>query len=453
MLADPRLASTPATAGLPGGGTAVQRSYRYDRAFNPVQVNDDRWGTTRYRYDANSQVIAAHVDGTPGQAPLEEGFHYDGAQNLIARIRSKLPGVERQDLRQQAGRVVQRGRDRYRYDKLGRLVEKTVHVDGFRPQHWRYRWDGEDRLAECVTPQGERWRYAYDGLGRRVRKFKVIAGGAAATPVPPAGQDLDTSVLRASAPERIIAPGRGPSGGGGATAVVGEEYLWAGDQLIEAAPIYADGTVAYDRAVRWAYAPGAVTPLAQQRGDRLWYVVTDQVGTPRELLDEAGELAWSNSPRLWGQQRLWRHLTAANDDAVDCPLRFPGQYYDEESGLHYNRHRYYDPETAQYLTPDPLGLGGGIRPQGYVGSPNLLIDPLGLAACAVFDQRLNRGRGGWRDPKTGGIVSRVTSARARQHQCSKTMLAITLALLIGTSTRLLEGMEHTLLTNGQWLIF
>src|SRR5699024_5072624 len=209
--------------------------------------------------------------------------------------------------------------------KLGRLVEKTVHVDGFRPQHWRYRWDGEDRLAECVTPQGEHWRYAYDGLGRRIRKFKVIAGGAekpAARPGEP-----DTSVLRASAPERIIVPprggGRGAADGGSAARVVGEEYLWAGDQLIEAAPIYADGTVAYDRATRWAYAPGAVTPLAQQRGDRLWYIVTDQVGTPRELLDETGELAWSNSPKLWGQQRLWRR-PAANDDAVDCPLRFPG---------------------------------------------------------------------------------------------------------------------------------
>ncbi|WP_273924169.1 RHS repeat-associated core domain-containing protein [Pseudomonas idahonensis] len=64
-----------------------------------------------------------------------------------------------------------------------------------------------------------------------------------------------------------------------------------------------------------------------------------------------------------------------------CPIRFPGQYYDEESGLHYNRHRYYDPETAQYLSPDPLGLGGGTRPQGYVDNPLSWVDPLGLATC------------------------------------------------------------------------
>jgi YD repeat-containing protein len=51
------------------------------------------------------------------------------------------------------------------------LVEKIVVRDGFRPQHWYYGWNADDRLIELVTPQGERWRYAYDALGRRVRKF------------------------------------------------------------------------------------------------------------------------------------------------------------------------------------------------------------------------------------------------------------------------------------------
>ena len=54
---------------------------------------------------------------------------------------------------------------------------------------------------------------------------------------------------------------------------------------------------------------------------------------------------------------------------------------DAESGLYYNRYRYYDPEATQYLSPDPIGLGGGIRPQGYVADPNGWVDPLGLAAC------------------------------------------------------------------------
>jgi RHS repeat-associated protein len=71
----------------------------------------------------------------------------------------------------------------------------------------------------------------------------------------------------------------------------------------------------------------------------------------------------------------------ANDDEVDYNLRFAGQYADEESGLHYNRHRYYDSETGQYLSPDLIGLAGGVDPYGYVANPLKYVDPLGL--CKV----------------------------------------------------------------------
>jgi RHS repeat-associated protein len=60
-------------------------------------------------------------------------------------------------------------------------------------------------------------------------------------------------------------------------------------------------------------------------------------------------------------------------------LRFPGQYYDPESGLHYNYFRHYDPETARYLTPDPLGLAPAPNPATYVHNPHIWVDPLGLA--------------------------------------------------------------------------
>ncbi len=72
-------------------------------------------------------------------------------------------------------------------------------------------------------------------------------------------------------------------------------------------------------------------------------------------------------------------LAASNDDILSCNLRFAGQYADDESGLHYNRFRYYDNETGQYLTPDPIGLAGSVNPYGYVHNPVGYIDPLGLA--------------------------------------------------------------------------
>ncbi|MCU0122103.1 RHS repeat-associated core domain-containing protein, partial [Pseudomonas sp. B2M1-30] len=87
-------------------------------------------------------------------------------------------------------------------------------------------------------------------------------------------------------------------------------------------------------------------------------------------------------------------LELAAHDYLDQPLRFQGQYFDAESGLHYNRHRYYDPDTGRYLTPDPVKLAGGLNQYRYVPNPTGWVDPLGLNAncpppgktgCAVPD--------------------------------------------------------------------
>ncbi|MGW7657913.1 RHS repeat-associated core domain-containing protein, partial [Streptomyces tendae] len=106
---------------------------------------------------------------------------------------------------------------------------------------------------------------------------------------------------------------------------------------------------------------------------RFFAIVTDLVGTPTELVDESGTIAWRTRSTLWGT------TTWAADSTAYTPLRFPGQYFDPETGLHYNHHRYYDPHTARYLTPDPLGLTPAPNPATYVHNPHTWTDPLGLA--------------------------------------------------------------------------
>ncbi len=165
------------------------------------------------------------------------------------------------------------------------------------------------------------------------------------------------------------------------------EYHWDGDQLVGQQQWLADGNAA--RAVQWVYEPGSFRPLAQleqQNGaTRLHYIVTDLTGTARELCSEEGDVHWRGEQALWGAYReaktpmaLRRWLGDAANDEVSCDLRYPGQLYDAESGLYYNRHRYYDPEIGQYISPDPIGLRGGLRPQGYVHNPVDWVDPLGL---------------------------------------------------------------------------
>ena len=116
------------------------------------------------------------------------------------------------------------------------------------------------------------------------------------------------------------------------------------------------------------------------QGERLDYVVTDHLGTPREVFSEDGAaLRWSAAFTLWGGRRA--HLAGRNGrdgperfeddldaepeskapDAAFCPIRFQGQWEDAESGLHDNRFRYYDPQAGSYLSPDPIGLNGEVR--------------------------------------------------------------------------------------------
>ncbi|WP_308167169.1 RHS repeat domain-containing protein [Candidatus Symbiopectobacterium endolongispinus] len=138
------------------------------------------------------------------------------------------------------------------------------------------------------------------------------------------------------------------------------------------------------------YEPGSFRPLAQVEGKgdvtRLHYIVTDLTGTARELCSEEGEVHWRGEQALWGNHReerrpiaLRRYLGDASNEEVYCELRYQGQLYDAETGLYYNRHRYYDADSGQYLSSDPIGmLGGGVRPQGYVTNPFMWCDPFGL---------------------------------------------------------------------------
>ncbi|WP_229015788.1 RHS repeat domain-containing protein [Photorhabdus bodei] len=277
---------------------------------------------------------------------------YDAGQHL--HYQKRVPERLSEDLRQsyhtqQAGRVIQHGACAYRYDENGRRTEKTEQRRGYRPRTWRYRWDAQDRLTGVISPEGTRWRYGYDAFGRRISKRKET--DTAGPPVKP-------------------------------TAIIGYDYLWSGEQLIEETPVYADGTVGYENSIHWLYEPGALTPLARHEKGQLYYVVSDHQGTVREILTEAGELIWAGRLLTWGEPECWPVLTVNDPRNLTCNLRFCGQYADPESGLCYNRFRYYDNETGQYLSTDPLGLAGGVNPYSYVHNPTGWIDPLGLTGCS-----------------------------------------------------------------------
>ena len=347
----------------PPMSTDVHRGYQYDKAFNLVNIDDARWNRTQYRYNANDQIVETQYSN---QFECQsEKFQYDNNLNITEHqfIPSDAQGAFLQlAQQQQKGRVTRRitakGYQDYHYDINGRLTQKVVHQHGFRAKTWYYQWNTLNQLIACFNPEGECWRYTYDAFGRRLSKSKVVDN----RPISPPNSPFKNKRI-----QRV-------------------DYLWSGDQMVQETPIYADGTPAYDSQIQWLYQPGEITPTARYQRGKLHYVVTDHQGTPREIFSEKGIVSWAGRLNTWGQMAFWQsHDDYADNDPeyTECHFRFAGQYEDKESGLYYNRFRYYDKDTGQYISPDPIGLLGGFNPYGYVHCPTGWVDPFGLAGCPI----------------------------------------------------------------------
>jgi RHS repeat-associated protein len=323
---DPADRLTSQWAGLEAGASrsamaVAERQYSYDPNGNPDQISDPQWGASRYSYDRDGRIERAiREDGR------SEEFRYDPSGNITeAAIRLSHPDRgERLAARIQTrflskgGRLQQDGKRRYFYDEDGQVTER--HDEG---RVWRYTWSAEGRLRSVITPSGDTWTYDYDAFGRRVRK-------------------------------------KGPR----ATTI----YVWDGAVVAEELHQSNSGL----KTAGWVFEQDTFRPVAKIEGEKTYACVTDQVGTPRELVSADGRLAWSADLTVWGS------VAELRGGESDCAIRFQGQWYDEETGLCYNWNRYYEPETGRYISPDPIGIFGGTLPYGYVHNPLWWVDPYGL---------------------------------------------------------------------------
>jgi RHS repeat-associated protein len=210
----------------------------------------------------------------------------------------------------------------YEYDEFGNLTEERRGKD--QKLVTRYSYDCQHRLTSVIKPDGSTWHYEYDAFGRRIAKTNGLTR---------------------------------------------TEFLWQGDRLI------AEETG--DQYRTYIYEPDSFKPLALVDGHgpeqaEVYYYHLDHLGTPQELTNQQGKLVWSVTYRAYG------NVVQQQVAEIDNPLRFQGQYHDPETGLHYNRHRYYNPNTGRFITPDPIGLAGGLNNYQYVPNPTGWVDPLGL---------------------------------------------------------------------------
>ncbi|WP_298771761.1 DUF6531 domain-containing protein [uncultured Shewanella sp.] len=391
----------------PDSFQALQRSYQYDALARITEIDESHWGKSQFKHNANGQITHQKHEAPFTNTTSVKQFDYDEVQNLtavnqldlsnasanasnhaaqitlanpLARPKTNIidfaaKRLEKQLKYQKGGRVERIGDHTYHYDLCGRVFEKVTDKKGFRPRVTRFEWDEEDRLIRATVPNGDIWFYQYDAFGRRVSKIK----------------QANSQTEKQSAKASHI------------------HYLWDGDNLIEQQRRYADGTL-YDT-TQWMYEPDSFRPLAQRviketdpnQGElapQLHYIINDHAGSPRELCSEEGHVEWRGKQQLWGEfksvsdSRLpeRQYLEQAANDPVSCDIRYQGQVFDAETNLYYNRHRYYDPDSCQYLTPDPIGMAGGLRPSSYVSNPMEWVDPLGLSGCPKSEWKAKNSR-------------------------------------------------------------
>ena len=111
----------------------------------------------------------------------------------------------------------------------------------------------------------------------------------------------------------------------------------------------------------------------------MYYYHLDQLNTPRFVTNNNAEVVWQNQADVYGYEELKAESELNKENSFTQPIRFQGQYLDEESGLHYNRYRYYSPKQQRFINQDPIGLVGGINHYQYAPNPVNWVDPFGLS--------------------------------------------------------------------------
>ncbi|HAU5719447.1 TPA: hypothetical protein JD344_12780 [Serratia marcescens] len=150
----------------------------------------------------------------------------------------------------------------------------------------------------------------------------------------------------------------------------------------------------------WSYDPASPwSPLAalEQAGDSrsadIYWYHTDLNSAPLEVTDAAGNLCWSGQYDTFGKLQGQTVAGAAKRQGAQYqqPLRYAGQYQDDESGLHYNLFRYYEPEVGRFTTQDPIGLRGGLNLYQYAPNPLMWVDPFGLTVQTLIHYTTEEG--------------------------------------------------------------
>ncbi|EFH2794497.1 RHS repeat protein, partial [Escherichia coli] len=415
------------TAYTPAGQLQSQHlnSLQYDRDYTwndngeLIRISSPRQ-TRSYSYSTTGRLTSVHT--TAANLDIRIPYATDPAGN-------RLPDPELHPDSTLSmwpdNRIARDAHYLYRYDRYGRLTEKTdlipegvIRTDDERTH--RYHYDSQHRLVHYTRTQYAEplveSRYLYDPLGRRVakrvwRRERDLTGWMSLSRKPQVswyGWDGDrlttiqndrtriqtiyqpgsfTPLIRvetatgeqAKTQRRSLADTLQQSGGEDGGSVVFPPVLVQMLDRLES-EILADRVSEESR--RWLASCGLTVEQMQNQMDPVYTPARkihlyhcDHRGLPLALVSTEGATEWCAEYDEWGNL-----LNEENPHQLQQLIRLPGQQYDEESGLYYNRHRYYDPLQGRYITQDPIGLKGGWNFYQYPLNPVQYIDSMGLAS-------------------------------------------------------------------------
>ncbi|MFL5744806.1 MAG: RHS repeat-associated core domain-containing protein [Niastella sp.] len=246
-----------------------------------------------------------------------------------------------------AGAPLESDKYLYKYDEEGYLVSKT---DKLTQKKTRYTWYAKGLLKNVQRPDGKTVEYTYDALGRRLSKS---FDGTITRWVWHANTPLHEWSYRDTEKSR---------------AVVNE---W-GEMILDKEEPNPQNKLAGVKGITWVFEDDSFVPCAKIEDGNTYSIIADYLGTPVAAYDATGKRVWECALDMYGRASV---ITGSKNF---IPFRYQGQYEDEETGLYYNRFRYYNPHEGLYISKDPLSVLGGFNVYSYAYDPNSWIDAFGL---------------------------------------------------------------------------
>ncbi|EOX2921283.1 RHS repeat domain-containing protein [Providencia stuartii] len=299
-------------------------------------MEDHYRGWVEYLYDSEQRLKKV----SSGEN-MDAMLFYDRADNLLERPQSEIEAQtpSMPALSPQGDRLLQFQGWQYRHDAYGNVISRG-HPNQAKQT---YQYDGDNRLVIAQTSDMKA-QYHYDALGRRIHK--VVESRAYGT------------LKRHET-----------------------HFVWQGLRLLQEQDINTGKCQTYCYEEHGSYTPLAVI-VKQPSGYHYYWHHCDINSAPLDVTNEQGNTVWSGKYERFGFVRS-SPLSFYSDperemESFEQNLRYAGQYFDNETGLHFNTFRFYDPQIGRFIMPDPIGLLGGMNLYRYAPNPLSHTDPLGL---------------------------------------------------------------------------